>query len=195
MDPGELTDLRSALVNNVTLACIVVRNDLHKYLLYENHQLAETTKRFVEYQNSVQHKITDQIVLLECEDDSSAPAESVDIPKSLGDIFESIVGAVYLDSGMSLEKTWKLIYGLMKDELQQFMEDVPKQIVRRLYEFNKGSANPKFFNAILIPDDGTLGVPLKIMCKGEEKLVLGIGKNKELARKAAAKCALNELQK
>lgn len=194
MDPGELTDLRSALVNNTTLACIVVRNDLHKFMFYENHQLAETIKRFVDYQNSVSHQITDQIILLECESECG-PAESIDIPKSLGDIFESIVGAVYLDSGLSLEKTWKVIYLLMKDELSQFMAEVPKQIVRRLYEFNKGSANPRFFEAVSIPEDGSLAVPLKITCKGEEKLLLGIGKNKGLARKAAAKCALNELQK
>lgn len=93
MEPGELTDLRSALVNNTTLACIVVRNDLHKFILYENHQLAETIKLFVDYQKSVKYQITDQIVLLENENESST-AESVDIPKSLGDIFESIVGAV-----------------------------------------------------------------------------------------------------
>lgn len=117
MDPGELTDLRSSLVNNTTLACIVVRNELHKFMFFENHQLAETIKRFVDYQKSVEYQITDQIVLLECEDDSSS-AESVDIPKSLGDIFESIVGAVYLDSGLSLEKTWTVIYRLMMDELR-----------------------------------------------------------------------------
>lgn len=196
MDPGDLTDLRSALVNNATLACIVVRNDLHKFILYENHRLAETIKRFIIYQESVDHKVTDQIVFLECEDDSSAPAESVDIPKGLGDIFESLVGAIYLDSSMSLEKTWNIIYNLMKDELRQFMKEIPKQIVRRLYEFNKGSAKPKFYKVVEIPnDDGLLAVPLRIMCKGEERLVLGIGKNTELARKAAAKCALNELHK
>lgn len=72
MDPGNLTDLRSSLVNNVTLACIVVRNELHKFLLYENHLLMETIKRFVEYQGSVQHKVTDQIIFLQDEEDSSA---------------------------------------------------------------------------------------------------------------------------
>ena len=95
---------------------------------------------------------------------------------------------------MSLEKTWKIIYNLMKDELRQFMKVIPKQIVRRLYEFNKGGAEPMFHKAVELPD-GLLAVPLRIMCKGEKKLVLGIGKNTELARKAAAKCALNELQK
>lgn len=72
MDPGKLTDLRSALVNNVTLACIVVRNDLHKFLQYENYALDETIKKFVEFQRSVQHKVTDQIIILDCEEDTSA---------------------------------------------------------------------------------------------------------------------------
>lgn len=83
----------------------------------------------------------------------------------------------------------------MKEELIPFMADVPKQIVRRLYEFKKGSANPRFFDAVPIPEDGSIAVPLMITCKGEDKLMLGIGKNKDLARKAAAKSALNELQK
>lgn len=71
MDPGQLTDLRSALVNNVTLACIVVRNDLHKFMMYENHALDETVKRFVDFQKSVQHRVTDQIIILDAEEDSS----------------------------------------------------------------------------------------------------------------------------
>lgn len=194
MDPGELTDLRSALVNNSTLACIVVRNDLHKFMFYENHQLSEAIKKFVNYQMSVDHKVTDQIVLLETEEDANI-AESIDIPKSLGDIFESIVGAIFLDSNMSLEITWKTIYRLMKEELKQFMSDVPKQIVRRLFEYNRGSAKPRFFDSERIPQDGSFAVPLKIMCREEEKTLVGFGKTKELAKKAAAKRALIELQK
>lgn len=76
MDPGMLTDLRSALVNNVTLACIVVRNNLHKFLRFENHALMETIKKFVDFQDSVQHKVTDQIIILETEDDTSASGKN-----------------------------------------------------------------------------------------------------------------------
>jgi endoribonuclease Dicer len=192
LDPGKLTDLRSALVNNVTLACIVVRNGIHKYLRFENVLLMEAIKKFVAYQTSKKHEIVlDQIILLKTEEDATT-AESIDVPKVIGDVLESIVGAIFLDSGMSLETTWKVIYGLMKDEFQEFMVNVPYQIVRQLFEFEKGSAVPEFFQAEVLDED-TIGVPVQILCRGERKLYMGTGKNKKLAKKCAAKLALNDL--
>ena len=52
MDPGNLTDLRSALVNNITLSCITVRHDIHCHLLSQNHILTGIIKEFVRYQVS-----------------------------------------------------------------------------------------------------------------------------------------------
>ena len=40
--------------------------------------------------------------------------EDIEIPKALGDIFESVAGAIYLDSGMSLDTVWKVYYRMMK---------------------------------------------------------------------------------
>ena len=39
------------------------------------------------------------------------------MPKALGDVFESVAGAIYLDSGMSLNAVWKVYYGMMKNEI------------------------------------------------------------------------------
>lgn len=191
MNPGELTDLRSALVNNITLGCIAVKKKIHRFLLYQNYLLSDAIKRFVGYQESNNHEITDTIELLVSEnDDSEAMATSIDVPKVLGDIFESIVGAVYLDSNMNLLKTWDVVYSLMDTDLHKLMNKVPKQIVRRLYEFP--NAQPKFFDAEKI-DEETVIVPLQFKCKYECTIVYGFGKNKEYARKAAAKLALQKL--
>lgn len=38
----------------------------------------------------------------------------LEIPKALGDIFESVAGAIYLDSGMSLDTVWRVYYNMMK---------------------------------------------------------------------------------
>lgn len=46
-------------------------------------------------------------------------AEHVDVPKVLGDIFESMIGAVFLDSGKNLRTVWNVIYSLMKQEIGQ----------------------------------------------------------------------------
>lgn len=44
-------------------------------------------------------------------------AEAVEVPKVLGDLFESLAGAIFLDSGNSLETVWRVFYPLMKNEI------------------------------------------------------------------------------
>lgn len=45
---------------------------------------------------------------------SQEEEEGVEAPKVLGDIFESVAGAVFLDSGMDLTKIWGVYYRMMK---------------------------------------------------------------------------------
>ena len=44
----------------------------------------------------------------------------LEIPKALGDIFESVAGAIYLDSGMSLDAVWRVYYRMMKPHIGQY---------------------------------------------------------------------------
>lgn len=44
-------------------------------------------------------------------------SEDTEIPKALGDIFESVAGAIYLDSGMSLDTVWRVYYRMMKPQI------------------------------------------------------------------------------
>lgn len=64
MAPGKITDLRSALVNNVTLGCICVRRKIHLFMLYENATLSEAIKTFAEFQATQDHCVTDQVRIL-----------------------------------------------------------------------------------------------------------------------------------
>jgi endoribonuclease Dicer len=48
----------------------------------------------------------------ECEE-----AEDIEVPKALGDVFESVAGAIFLDSKMSLDAVWKVYFGIMKNEI------------------------------------------------------------------------------
>lgn len=103
MDPGQLTDLRSALVNNVTLACLAVRNDFHRYMLSQNQTLGEHITKFVDFQIKQNHEVTEHVEILREEQDVlCGMAECVDVPKALGDIFEALIGAIFLDSGNDL---------------------------------------------------------------------------------------------
>ena len=45
---------------------------------------------------------------------SEEEEEGIEAPKVLGDIFESVAGAIFLDSGMDLSKTWDVYYRMMK---------------------------------------------------------------------------------
>lgn len=45
---------------------------------------------------------------------SQEEEEGVEAPKVLGDIFESVAGAVFLDSGMDLTRIWGVYYRMMK---------------------------------------------------------------------------------
>ncbi|KAH8401310.1 hypothetical protein KR009_004470, partial [Drosophila setifemur] len=81
MTPGQLTDLRSALVNNTTLACICVRHKLNFFILAENALLSESIANFVHFQESQGHKVTNQVMIL---------LEEVDVQPSSLDIEDDL---------------------------------------------------------------------------------------------------------
>lgn len=189
MHPGQLTDLRSALVNNVTLACLLVRNNLHNFILYQNSKLAESIGKFYLFQEERNHEVTEHVQLLTTESETNSKlAEYTEVPKTLGDVFEAIVGGVYLDSGNNLLAAWKVIYQLMNREIHKFMNNVPYNIVRQLYEMQ--GVNPVFDEPTLIADDENVLINLNFTLNGVETQVHGFGSNKENAKKAAAKTAM-----
>ncbi|XP_058457103.1 endoribonuclease Dcr-2 [Malaya genurostris] len=191
MSPGQLTDLRSALVNNITLACLLVRNGLHLYILSESASFTDTVSKFVAFQEQHEHKITDQVNLL-VEEADKPMADFVDVPKALGDVFESLVGAVFLDSENNLEVTWKVIYNLMYREILNFTQNTPIQIVRQLYEF-KPPCSPQFSQAIV--DEDTVLIKLRYKIRNQTHEAYGFGQNKDDAKRAAAKVALQFLRR
>ncbi|KAJ8981848.1 hypothetical protein NQ317_001811 [Molorchus minor] len=191
LNPGELTDLRSALVNNNTFASFVVRCGLHKFLLMINSKLQGHIDKFVEYLKSQNYEINDEVLIL-LEENELNLSEYVDVPKVLGDIFEALAGAIYLDSNKDLKTVWKVFYKIMWKEIDLFSRNVPKNAVRRLFEWP--GTYPKFGNALATSNDKSL-VPLRFMLNGREKVVYGCGTNKVMAKKAAAKLALRSLEK
>jgi len=59
--PGNLTDLRSALVNNVTFGSLAVKFGLHTHLLQFSAPLAESILAFETHQKNNNHKILSQV--------------------------------------------------------------------------------------------------------------------------------------
>lgn len=80
LTPGDLTDLRSAIVNNITFACFSVRCGFHKHLLAINSKLQAYIDKFLKYQENKNFCVNDDVLILVNEDDFHI-AEYVDVPK------------------------------------------------------------------------------------------------------------------
>nr|XP_023020794.1 endoribonuclease Dicer-like [Leptinotarsa decemlineata] len=189
LNPGQMTDLRSALVNNNTFASLVVRNGLHKFLLMISSKLQGLIDKFVSLMEKKDYEVDDEILIL-LEDEEYRLGETVDVPKVLGDIFEAIAGAIYLDCDKDLGIVWKVFYKLMHKEITEFSQNVPMNVIRRLFEWDK--AHPRFGLVQYMSSRKSM-IPLRVMLNGTPKTVYGVGANKSMAKKAAAKMALRFL--
>ncbi|XP_045498782.1 endoribonuclease Dicer isoform X2 [Colias croceus] len=192
LKPGELTDLRSALVNNVTFASYVVKLGLHKFLLSNiNPVLDNAILTFVEHQEQRDYEIQEDVLYLIDEEECQI-AEYVEVPKAVSDIFESLVGAIYLDSKGCLDTVWRIVYRIMWKEIASFSQRVPKQPVRVLHEMVYACPN---FEKPIETSTGVrkVMVPLSFSKQGQRHTVYGVGSNKFQAKRAASKLALKIL--
>ncbi|XP_029129825.1 endoribonuclease Dicer homolog 2 isoform X2 [Cajanus cajan] len=102
MSPGQLTDMRSASVNNDSYAWSAIKHGLHKHVLHASQELhkhiAVTLDNFDKLSSSSTFGY---------ESDTS-------LPKVLGDIVESLAGAILVDSGYNEEVVWESIRPLLE---------------------------------------------------------------------------------
>ncbi|KAL2895302.1 Endoribonuclease Dicer-like protein 3b [Bienertia sinuspersici] len=89
IDPGELTDLRSASVNNENFAQVSVRRNLYQHLQYSSE--------------SISKQITEYVTLVRDAEDSKS-LHGRQCPKVLGDLLESIAGAILIDTKLNTEE-------------------------------------------------------------------------------------------
>lgn len=114
--------------------------------------------------------------------------EELEVPKYLGDVFESVAGAIYLDSNRSLDTVWRVYYGLMKPYIEKFTAKVPKSPIRELLELEPETVK---FEKPERTIDGKIRVTVVVLGKGKFK---GVGRNYRIAKNAAAKMALKFLK-
>ena len=115
--PGTLTDLRSALVNNTFFASLAVKYDFQKYIKISSADLIRVITKFVNKVNKDESFINNATFGLCIEEGESENLEDVQVPKALGDVFESVAGAIYLDSGLSLDAVWQVYFRMMRPEI------------------------------------------------------------------------------
>ena len=186
--PGALTDLRSALVNNTIFASLAVKFNFHKYFKHFSPGLQQVINRFVRIQKEDDSVLAENFYLVG--EDDPEETEDIEVPKALGDIFESVAGAIYLDSNLQLDPVWTVYYRMMKPEIDTYISNVPKSPIRELLELEPETA--KFGKPEKLADGRRVRVSVEVFGKGVYK---GIGRNYRIAKCTAAKCALRAIKK
>jgi endoribonuclease Dicer len=89
-NPGLLTEYKHASVNNQAFSYVCVKNKLHKHMRVVNGDLVRAIREFEEA----------------CQNSPSVHDIDTPAPKPLGDIFEAIAGAIFVDQRFRYEKVW-----------------------------------------------------------------------------------------
>ncbi|XP_025190355.1 endoribonuclease Dicer-like [Melanaphis sacchari] len=193
--PGEITDIRSSLVNNLTFSSLSIRIGLHRFILAKSPDMSEAIDRFYKHQQKNNHKIGHDVLYLIEEDDCYA-AESIDVPKALGDLFEALIGAIYLDCNRDLNFVWTICYRFLENEIKEFCTNIPKNPIRILFETK---LSPRFSepDAADLSLNKGLGIMIKLQITVNQKVmnIYGFGQSKKKAKIAAAKMALKNMKK
>ncbi|KAK0420733.1 hypothetical protein QR680_014851 [Steinernema hermaphroditum] len=191
--PGVLTDLRSALLNNTIFASLAVKYNLHKHFVAVCpglHQMIETFVRHCQNQpasrmvnfNSEMYMVTEEEI-------DEGEEEEIEVPKALGDIFESLAGAVYLDSGRRLDVVWEVFYNIMHDTIVECCSNPPKSPIRELLELEPERVH--FSRMAMIQETVKFRVTVEIEGKCQFS---GVGRTYRIAKSTAAKRALRYLR-
>ncbi|KAF1865258.1 hypothetical protein Lal_00004632 [Lupinus albus] len=99
IDPGELTDLRSASVSNENFAQVAVRRNLHLHLLHGSELLLS--------------QIADYVKVISESENNTRSFLGIRAPKPLGDLVESIAGAMLIDTKLNIDQVWKVFNPLL----------------------------------------------------------------------------------
>ncbi|CAH2039182.1 unnamed protein product [Thlaspi arvense] len=177
LPPGRLTDLRAAAVNNENFARVAVKHKLHLFLRHGSSALEKQIRDFVKE------------VLTE----SSKPGFNsfglgdCKAPKVLGDIVESIAGAIFLDSGKDTTAAWKVFQPLLQPMVTP--ETLPMHPVRELQERCQQQAEGLEYKASRSGNTATVEVFI-------DGVQIGVAQNpqKKMAQKLAARNALAALK-
>ncbi|KAJ3566679.1 hypothetical protein NP233_g6850 [Leucocoprinus birnbaumii] len=115
---------RTKAICSPALASLGVRKlQVQKYLLHNNFDLNHAINLYVPILESTS---ADEIV---------RRGWRYDPPKAISDVFESIVGAVFVDTGYDLDRTGAIVTWLMEDVLEALSPSIPKDPVSELLEW------------------------------------------------------------
>ncbi|OVA09752.1 Ribonuclease III domain [Macleaya cordata] len=175
LPPGKLSRLMAANVDNEKLARVAIKHGFHHYLRYKATRVEEQIQEF-------------SVAIMEYPVHSN---RLIEVPKSLADVVEAIIGAIFIDSNSSLDTVWKIIRELLKPMIgPETLEMHPMTELLELCQKNKLELQ---INKDLWDKKENKG---RVDVLVDDKLV-GTGTHvikKEIAQNRAAKAALNNLK-
>ncbi|KAL5786463.1 hypothetical protein ACOSQ2_008855 [Xanthoceras sorbifolium] len=177
IDPGELTDLRSASVNNENFAQVAVRHNLYKHFQHCStlllSQITEYVKSFPE------------------PSDATSSGSGNKAPKALGDLVESIAGAILIDTKLNLDEVWRIFKPLLSPIVTPDKLELPPQ-----RELNELCDSLGYFIKEICTHKGEK-VHAELTLQLEDVLLIGQGydQSRKTARGKAALQLLKELEK
>ena len=110
----------------------------------------------------------------------------------MGDVFEALFGAIFIDSGHDLTVVWS-IYRRLCPSLDKVLANPPLNIKKQLLE-KFPVVGSEVFSAAKKEIGGTVSVTVEVPAKGTRMKFKGKGRSKKLATLAACKCALRVLE-
>ncbi|XP_002989272.2 endoribonuclease Dicer homolog 1 [Selaginella moellendorffii] len=177
LHPGRLTDLRCAALNSESFARAMVKHKLHAHILHESNDFHSQIKTYAKHALNMEENAI-----------YSYGFGAVKAPKVLGDVFQSLVGALYIDSGLNLDQVWKVFEPLLQPLVTP--EAVPIHPVRELYELCDKHMKKLEWDYSL---SGDLFLARALV--GNKVLGRGTNVQKKMAKKLAAINAIAKLDK
>ena len=111
---GDLTTAKGRIVRNAALASVAVKKlELHKVILLNNANLSTAIWSSAKLLQETSYA---EIII---------NGWKYEPPKALGDVFESVMGAVFVDSGHDFEKFSVIVEMIMEELLDEIKMDLP----------------------------------------------------------------------
>ncbi|KAI3750881.1 hypothetical protein L2E82_21772 [Cichorium intybus] len=148
MSPGMLTDLRSASVNNDCYAQSAVKVELHKHILHGSQDLHRAILNTVHDFDHLSLKST-----FGWESETS-------FPKVLGDVIESLAGAILVDSGYNKERVFQSIRPLLEPLVTP--ETLKLHPVKELHDLCQKN-HYEIKKSAKRSDDGTISFTIEVL--------------------------------
>ncbi|ESQ45973.1 hypothetical protein EUTSA_v10010061mg [Eutrema salsugineum] len=175
--PGEMTDLRSACVNNENFAQVAVKHNLHTHL-----QRCATV---------LETQINEYLMSFSKPDETGRSIPSIQGPKALGDVVESIAGALLIDTRLDLDEVWRVFEPLLSPLVTPDKLQLPPY-----RELNELCDSLGYFFRVKCSNDG-VKAQATIQLQLDDVLLTGDGSEQtnKLALGKAASHLLTQLEK